>query len=92
MPLLEKCIESMHLFVSWGRSAGTAMLLLEREHWFIKKWLNNLPFSLKSVMNLFLWSRRGMQWFFFIFRNIFDIDHYMFELVRGLANLFDNLV
>ena len=53
MSLLEKFIEFRQLFVSWGRLVGKTLLLLKREHWFIKKWLNNSAFSLKSVTNLF---------------------------------------
>ena len=64
MSLLEKCIESRHLFVSWGRSVGKTLLLLKRGHWFTKKGLNNLAFSLKSVMNLLSWKRGSMQGMF----------------------------
>ena len=42
--LLEKCIESRHLFVSWGRSVGKTLLLLKQEHWFTKIWLNSSVF------------------------------------------------
>ena len=92
MSLLEKFIESRHLFVSWGRSVGKTLLLLKREHWFTKKWLNNSVFSLKSVMNLFLWKRGGMQGIFLLFKNVFKIDQYVYGLVRGSANLLENLV
>ena len=64
MSLLEKCIESRHLFVSWGRSVGKTLLLLKRGHWFTKKGLNNLAFSSKSVMNLLSWKRGSMQGMF----------------------------
>ena len=74
MSLLEKFIESKHLFVSWGKSVGKTLFLLEREHWFTKKWLNNSVFSLKSVMNLFSWKRGGMQGIFLLFKNVFNIE------------------
>ena len=64
MSLLKKCTESRHLLVSWGRSTGKTLLLLKKEHWFTKKWLNNSAFSLKSVMILFSWKRVGMQGIF----------------------------
>ena len=92
MSLLENCIESRRLFVSWGRLVGKTLLLLKREHWFTKKWLNNSAFSLKSVTNLFSWKRGGMQGIFLLFKNVFNIDQYVFGLVRGSANLLVNLV
>ena len=70
MSLLEKCIESRHLFVSWGRSVGKTLLLLKREHWFTKKWLNNSAFSLKFMMHLFSLKRGGMQGIFLLFKNV----------------------
>ena len=57
MSLLEKCIESRRLFVSWFRTVGKVLLSLKREHWFRKIWLNNSAFFLKSVMNFFSWER-----------------------------------
>ena len=85
MSLLEKCIESRHLFVSWGRSVCKALLLLKREHWFTKKWLNNSAFSLNSVMNLFSWKKGGMQGIFLLFKNVSNIDQYVFGLMRGIG-------
>ena len=57
-----------------------------------KKWLNNSAFSLKSVMNCFHEKRGGMQGIFLLFKNVFNLDQYVFKLVRGSTNLLDNLV
>ena len=46
----------------------------------------------KYVMNLFSWKRGGMQGILLLFKNVFNIDQYFCRLVRGLANLLDNLV
>ena len=66
--------------------------MIRREHWFTKKWLNNLAFSLKSVMNFFSWKRGGTQGTFLLFKNVFNMDQYFCGLERGSANLIDNLV
>ena len=63
MSLLEKCIESRHLFVNWGRSVGKTLLSLKREHWFTKKWLSNSAFSLKSVKKMEIqWKYNKRRW------------------------------
>ena len=80
------------LFVSSGRLVGKTRLLLKREHRTTQKWLNNSAFSLKSVTNLFSSKRGSMQGIFLLFKNVFNIDQYVFGLVRGSANLHDNLV
>ena len=79
MSLLEKYIELRHLLKT--------LLLLKREHWFPKKRLNNPAFSLITVMNIFSWKTGGMQGIFLILRNVFNIDQYVFGLVRGSTNL-----
>ena len=58
MSLLEKFIESSYLIVSWGRSSGKTLLLLSSER-YLQKTVNNLVFSLKSVMNLFSLKKGG---------------------------------
>ena len=56
MSLLKQIIKWIYLFVNWDRSASKT---LNKEHGFSKKWLNNLAFSLKYMMNL-LWWKRGV--------------------------------
>ena len=52
---------------------------------FVTNW------SVKFVMNLFSWNRKGIQGTFWLFRKVFKMDQYVSKLVEGLANLFDNL-
>ena len=56
-----------------------------------KRVLKGSAFSLKFVISLFLWSRGGIQGFFLLFRKVFKMDQYAFELPAGLAKLLDNL-
>ena len=73
-PIVLKCIESGHLFLSWSRSVGKKFLLLNREHWFLKNLLiNSALFSLKYVMNIFSWKSGGTEWVFLLFKNLFNI-------------------
>ena len=43
-------------------------------------------------MNLISWKRGEMQGSFLLFKNVFNIDQYVFELVRELAKLLDHIV
>ena len=65
-------------------------MLLNREYWFPK--LVKSLFSLKSAMILFSWKRGGMQGIILWCKNVLDIDQYVFGLVRGSANLLENLM
>ena len=56
-----------------------------------KNKLKSLAFSLKFAMNLFSWKRRVMQGMFLSFKNIFNRDLHVFELWKGLANIYANL-
>ena len=56
-----------------------------------KKVFKSPAFSLKFVISLFSWYRGDIQGIFLLFRKIFKMDQYVFELVEGLANLLDNL-
>ena len=56
-----------------------------------KRVLKSSAFSLKFVINLFSWNRGGIQGIFLLFRKVFKMDQYVFELVAGLASLLANL-
>ena len=60
-----------------------------REHYFAKDVLNISAFLLKSMINLFSYSKVGIQGIFLLFRNIFNIDQYDFGLVTGSNKILD---
>ena len=53
MSSVEKLTVSSDLLVSFARLLGKTLLLFNRVHWFAKKVLKSLAFSLKFVTNLF---------------------------------------
>ena len=53
------------LYVFLVRNKGSLLLLLTREHCFVKKSLKSPAFSLKSIINLLLYNRK-----------VFNIDQY----------------
>ena len=79
------CLSS-DLLVIFPRLLDKTLLLFSRVHWFAKKVLKSLAFSLKFVINLFSWNRGGMQGIFLLFRKVLKMDQYVFKLVAGLAN------
>ena len=78
---IENSTDESDLHVFSVRTEGSLLLLLTREHCFEKKSSKSSVFSLKSVMNLPLCNRGGMQGIFLLFRKIFNIDQYDFGLV-----------
>ena len=91
MSSVEKLTVLSDLLVSFARLLGKTLLLFNRVHWFAKKVLKSSAFSLKFVINLFSWNRGGIQGIFLLFRKVFKMDQYVFELVEGLASLLANL-
>ena len=83
---VEKLTVSSDLLVSFARLLGKTLLLFNRVHWFAKKVLKSLAYSLKFVANLFSWNRRGIQRMFLLFRKTFKMHQYFFRLVAALAN------
>ena len=74
------------LLVSFARLLGKTMLLFNKVHLFAKKVLKSSAFPLKFVINLFWWNRGGIQGFFILFRKVFKMEQYVFDLEAGLAN------
>ena len=62
---VEKLTVSSNLLVRFSSSFGKTLLLLNRVHWFAKKVLKSLAFSLKFVINLISWNRGGVQGIFY---------------------------
>ena len=62
------------------RTERSLLLLSEREHCLVKKSLKSSAYSIKSMTNLPLCNRGGMQGIFLLFRNVFNIDQYDFGL------------
>ena len=85
-----KLTVSNDLLVSFAGLLRKTLLLFNRVHWFAKKVLKSSAFSLKFVINLFSWNRGVIPGIFLLFRKVFKMDQYVFELVAELANLRDN--
>ena len=85
MSSVEKLIESSDLLVRFARLLCKTLLLFKKVYWLAKKVLKSSSFSLKFGINLFSWNRGGIKELFLLFREVFKIDQYIFELVTGLA-------
>ena len=60
--------------------AGISIVLSIRVHCLAKELLNSSPLSLKFEMNLLLWITVGMQFFFWLFRNVFKNNRWVLVL------------
>ena len=65
------------------------LLLLIKVVHCLEKWeLKILAFCVKSVINLLSWKTGGIMGIFLLFKNVFNMDQYVFGLVLGSKNLF----
>ena len=62
---------------------GSSLELFIVEHCLAKKAVKRFCLVFKISYVLFWWRRGGMQWFFLLFNNDFNIDQYAFALVIG---------
>ena len=86
---VENSSDESDLPVFLVRAKGNLLLLLAREHCFVKKSLKNPVFSLKSMINLQLYNRGEMQGICLLFRKVLNIDQYKFGLVLLSNSLSD---
>ena len=86
-----KLTVSSDLLVSFARILGKTLLLFNRVHWLAKKVLKKFSFLFKVSYKFIFMKQWSYTRIFLLFRKVFKMDQYVFELVAGLANLLDNL-
>ena len=77
----------LHVFLV--RTEESLLLLLTGAHSFEKKSLKSSAFSFKSMINLPLCNRGGVEDIFLLFRKVFNIGQYDFGLVLLSNSLSD---
>ena len=89
---VEKLTVSSSLLVSFSSSFGKSLLLFNRVlKKYCKKSIKKFSFLFKVCYQSNFMKHRRYTRNFLLFRRVFKMDQYVFDLVAGLSNLLDNL-